>query len=59
MNGVWIAFGWDASPYLIGAYPTETEALRAAVDNYGEVLFLPWGMSIMDAYEASRTTRSR
>lgn len=54
VGGCWIAFGWDWNPYLIGIYPTEVEALRAAIDNHGEVMFLPYGMNITDAAAKQR-----
>lgn len=54
-GGVWVAFGRDNGPYLIGAYPTEIEALRAAVVRCGDVMFLPWDTNLADAEQQRRT----
>jgi hypothetical protein len=51
--GVWATYGWDRNPYLIGVYASEVEALRAAVENCGQVTFLPWGTTLTEAATAA------
>lgn len=52
-NGVWAVYVWDDRPVLVGAYPNELDALRAAVQGRGDgVVWLPWGMDLTDAIAA-------
>lgn len=51
LDGCWAAYSYDHGPYLLSVHPTEVEALRAAVDGYGNACFLPWGTSLTDAIE--------
>lgn len=59
VRGCWVAYAYDWNPYLIAAYPTEIEALREINGlGYGSVMFLPWGMSLVDAEVESKKARA-
>lgn len=46
--GVWFAYGTDWNAYPIGVFATEVEARRCAMDNYGSVVFWPFGVEWHD-----------
>lgn len=52
--GVWISFGWDMGCTNATPFPTEVEALRHALTNHGEAVFVPWGVSVDDAEKHRR-----
>lgn len=49
-TGCWVHFSYDGAPYLVSAWASEFDALKAMnATGYGRVMFLPWGMDLWTA----------
>lgn len=58
-GGVWVAFGYDTTAYVHGIFPNEVEALRCAVNNYGDAIWVPFGISLQEAIAARNSGGQR
>lgn len=47
-SGVWAVIEYDYNASIRAVYPTEIEALRAAVERGSQVRFVPWGRTLND-----------
>lgn len=52
-GGVWVTYFFDGPPRFNSAFETEIEALRKAVENNEQVIFVPFGIDFGEAVKAA------
>lgn len=51
VKGVWVTYLNDPGPIVGKVFERELDALRDGLDNYANVVFVPFGMSVREAID--------